>query len=101
MNPDKVQRECCHQLTDLPNVGPAMAADLQTLGIFHPNDLITANPFELYTRLCVQTGQTHDPCVLDVFLSITAFMKGEPPRPWWAFTADRKQALARADPSLP
>jgi hypothetical protein len=34
--------------------------------------------------------------VLDVFMSVTAFMDGKPPRPWWDFTTERKRALARA-----
>ena len=33
------------------------------------------------------------PCVLDVFISITRFMNGEEPRPWWDYTAQRKQLL--------
>ena len=34
-------------------------------------------------------------CVLDVFLSITDFMAGNPPRVWWHYTAERKRTLAR------
>jgi|GEM_PF-5266496 len=33
MNPSKVQRDKLHQLTDLPNVGKAVADDLRKLGI--------------------------------------------------------------------
>jgi Pathogenicity locus len=29
--------------------------------------------------------------VLDVFISVTRFMGGEAPLPWWCFTAERKQ----------
>ena len=39
----------------------------------------------------------HDPCVLDVFMSITRFMDGDPPRPWWDYTAERKALLGIAE----
>jgi len=35
-------------------------------------------------------GCRHDPCVIDVFISVTSFMNGSDPEPWWAFTAERK-----------
>jgi len=93
MHPDKVVRHRLHCLTDLPNIGPAVAADLQLLGIVQPSQLSGCCPFVLYDRLCAMTGYRHDPCVLDVFISVTRFMAGEAPRPWWAFTAERKRAL--------
>lgn len=37
MHPDKVDRRQLIQLTDLPNVGRAAAADLQLLGIRRPD----------------------------------------------------------------
>lgn len=94
MHPDKVVRERVRRLTDLPNIGPACAGDLQRLGIDAPAQLIGQDPRELYERLCVLTGTRQDPCVLDVFISITRFMAGEPARPWWHYTAERKQAMA-------
>ena len=39
MNPDKVQRSKLNTLTDLPNVGKAVAEDLALLGITQPQDL--------------------------------------------------------------
>ncbi len=36
MNPTKVVRERVRTLTDLPNIGPACAADLRRLGITEP-----------------------------------------------------------------
>jgi hypothetical protein len=94
MNPNKVRRDRLVQLTDLPNIGPAMAADLQSLGIRQPDDLCQRDPYALYERLCEQTGQRHDPCVIDVFISVVRFMAGEPAQAWWAYTAERKQTLA-------
>lgn len=93
MNPHKVDRARVKQLTDLPNVGKATAEDLRLLGFHSPEQLAGKCPFEMFERLCQKTGQHHDPCVIDVFMSITHFMNGEAPRPWWEFTAIRKRAV--------
>lgn len=90
MNPARVRRDRLQRLTDLPNIGPAMARDFQRLGIDSPADLSGADPLALYQRLCRVTGTRQDPCVLDVFLSVTRFLDGDEPRPWWAYTAERK-----------
>lgn len=90
MNPSKVDRGHLTTLTDLPNIGPACAEDLRLLGIHQPSQLVGQNPFEMYQRLCEMTGQRQDPCVLDVFVSVTRFMAGEAARPWWAYTRERK-----------
>ncbi len=90
MNPAKVDRQRLRQLTDLPNIGPAMAADLRLLDILQPAQLKGRDPYQLYTALRQRTGQRHDPCVIDVFISVTRFMAGEDPRPWWDYTAERK-----------
>lgn len=95
MNPHKVDRTRLKQLTDLPNVGKAVAEDLRLLGFHSPEQLAGQSPFEMYERLCRKTGQRQDPCVLDTFMSITRFMDGEPPRPWWEYTAARKIAVAQ------
>lgn len=99
MNPAKVDRARVRQLTDLPNVGAATAADLRRLGYDRPEQLVGACPFDLYRRLCRLTGKRLDPCVLDVFLSITRFLQGEPARPWWRYTAMRKTMTAGGDAS--
>lgn len=93
MNPAKVRREQVRQMQDLPNIGPAMAADLTLIGIEAPEQLIGRDAFELYRALCDKTGVRHDPCVIDVFLSIVDFMAGGEPQPWWAFTAERKRRV--------
>jgi hypothetical protein len=95
MNPAKVVRENVAQLTDLPNVGPATAADLRLLGIDAPEDLKGRDPYELYDRLCTITRTRQDPCVLDVLISVTRFMDGGESKPWWAFTQERKRALRK------
>lgn len=98
MHPDKVRRDRLDALTDLPNVGPAMARDLQSLGLRDPADLRGEDPYVLYESLCQLTGQRQDPCVLDVFISLTRFMAGDPARPWWAYTEERKRALKTQAP---
>ena len=90
MSPDRVRRDRLHAFTDLPNVGDATARDLRLLGFGAPADLAGQDPYALYDRLCEVTGVRQDPCVLDVFLSITRFMDGDRPQPWWAYTAERK-----------
>jgi hypothetical protein len=96
MNPTKVDRARLARLEDLPNIGPACARDLQRLGILRPADLVGQDAYEMYDRLSLLTGTRQDPCVLDVFLSVVRFMAGEPARPWWAYTAERRQALTAA-----
>lgn len=48
MNPARVRREAVRTLRDLPNVGPAAAADLRLLGIEHPGQLAGREPMQLY-----------------------------------------------------
>ena len=90
MNPSKVSRDRLETLTDLPNIGPAMARDLRQLGFDHPAQLAGQDPQALYDRLGELTGVRQDPCVLDVLVSVTRFMDGEEPRPWWHYMPERK-----------
>lgn len=80
----------CDRLEQLPNIGPALAADLRRLGIRHPGELAARDPFALYRGLCQATGRRQDPCVLDTFMAVVDFMQGGPARPWWTYTAQRK-----------
>ncbi len=93
MNPCKVSRSRLKALTDLPNIGPAMAADLRLLGYETPLSIAGASPMEMYEQLCTLTGTRHDPCVLDVFMSVTHFLAGESPQAWWHFTETRKAMM--------
>ncbi|TDR81505.1 helix-hairpin-helix domain-containing protein [Paludibacterium purpuratum] len=94
MHPDKVNRAAVRQLTDLPNIGPAGARDLQLLGISRPQELAGRDPLALYWQLCDLTGERHDPCVLDTLISVVRFADGAEPRPWWHYTAERKALMA-------
>lgn len=82
-------------LEDLPNVGPAIAADFIRLGIRTPRELAGRDPYALYDELNRITGTRHDPCVLDTFISAVRFMDGAPARPWWKYTPERKRTLAK------
>lgn len=80
----------CHELEQLPNIGPALAADLRLIGIRTPGELRGKDAFVLYQTLCAATGQRQDPCVLDTFMAATDFMRGAPAAPWWKYTPQRK-----------
>ena len=95
MNPRKVDRTRVAVLTDLPNIGPASASDLRLLGIHAPGQLVGRCPFQMYEMLCEKTASRQDPCVIDVFISVTRFMAGEKALPWWAYTKEREQALVK------
>ncbi|MGY3265779.1 helix-hairpin-helix domain-containing protein [Lysobacter sp. HA35] len=105
MNPAKVVREKVRRFTDLPNIGPAMAKDFELLGFTQPQQLAGVDPLKLYESLRVATGSRHDPCVLDTFMSVTHFLGGGEPQPWWHFTEQRKHQyghleLVSGKPSL-
>ena len=82
------------RLEDIPNIGPAIAADLRQLGITTPSELQGRDPYAMYDDLCRITGQRHDPCLLDTFIAAVRYMAGEPKKPWWKYTAERKRELA-------
>lgn len=92
--PKTVRRDST-ALEDLPNVGPAIAADLRRLRIRTPQALRGGDPLALYEKLNRVTGTRHDPCVLDTFIAIVRYVDGAPARPWWHYTAERKRMLAQ------
>ena len=81
-------------LEEIPNVGPAIAANMRRIGITSPRHLLGKDPYAMYDELCNATGVRHDPCVIDVFIAAVRFMAGNPARPWWKYTAARKRTLA-------
>ena len=78
MNPAKVNRDNVKSLLDLPNVGPATKADLYLLGIHKSEQLVGLDAYEMHERLCQLTKIKHDPCVIDIFLSLVCFANGGP-----------------------
>ena len=93
-SPKARQASECEVLEQLPNVGPALAADLRLIGVQHPRELASRDAFVLYQSLCAKTGKRHDPCVLDTFIAAVRYVEGAPARPWWKYTAQRKRTLA-------
>lgn len=79
------------RLTDIPNVGPRIAADFFLLGVQKPQDLSTQDPYLLYKKLERITGVRHDPCVLDTYMAVIDFMNGAPTHPWFWYTKKRKK----------
>ena len=41
----------CESLEQLPNIGPSIAADLRSLGILHPQELVGRDAYALYQAL--------------------------------------------------
>ena len=81
------------RLEDIPNIGTSIASDLRRLGIKSPTQLPGRDPYSMYDDLCRITGQRHDPCLLDTFIAAVRFMEGEPKKPWWKYTAERKRVM--------
>jgi len=81
------------ELEDLPNIGKSIAGDLRCMGIYKPGDLHGKDAFILYDTLCSLTGKRQDPCVLNVFMSAISFVHGNPAKPWWRFTKERKRRM--------
>ena len=80
-------------LTDIPNIGPSIAADLNRIGITKPAQLTGKNGLELYKRICLHDRHPHDPCLIDCLMAATDFMSGAPARPWWEYTPVRKRLI--------
>ena len=47
------------------------------------------------------TGRARIPCVLDVFIALTRLAAGDPPHPWWHYTAQRKALYGNGQQSPP
>jgi hypothetical protein len=99
--PHATARQNFTRLEDIPNVGAAVAAHLRQLGIAEPSDLLGRDPFQMYDDLCFLTGQRHDPCLLDTFIAAVRFMQGEPKKPWWKYTGERKKVLVARSEGKP
>jgi len=84
------QQDVLRVLQTIPNVGPAIAGDLIRLGITDVRQVGERDAGEMYETLCALDGVRHDPCVLDVFSAAVAYARGEPTRPWWEFSRERK-----------
>jgi len=88
-----VGRDDMTRLQQIPNIGPSIAANLRRIGVSTPRDLLGKDPYAMYDELCRITRVHQDPCVLDVFIAAVHFMAGEPAKPWWKYTPERKRRL--------
>lgn len=86
-----VRTEQERRLLALANLGPATLGYLRELDIGSVEALARASADDLYARLQAQRGHAFDPCLHDVFTAVIAEARGEPPRPWHAFTPERKR----------
>ena len=77
-------------LVELRNIGKAMMADFDMLGITSVQQLAGQDVDELYLRLCRLTASRHDPCVHDTFAAAIHQAKTGEAFNWWAFTPLRK-----------
>ena len=77
-------------LGELRNIGKAMPADYELLGIGSVAKLAEQDVDELYLKLCHLTGARQDPCVHDTFAAAIHQAKTGEALNWWAFTSLRK-----------
>jgi hypothetical protein len=77
------------ELQKLPNVGPAIAKDLVSLGIKRVEDLKGKDPDALYKKLEKLAGAHIDRCMLYVLRSLVYIAKTGERNPkkvaWWFF----------------
>ncbi|TDD68989.1 mitomycin resistance protein [Actinomadura darangshiensis] len=81
-------------LTELANVGRAVARYFESIGITAIAQLPGQDPVDLYERMSAAHGTRLDPCLLDTVMSAVDQAEGRPARPWWHYTQDRKRLLA-------
>lgn len=82
------------KLTALPNIGKAIASDLQAIGICSPVDIKDVDPLNIFNDLKAVMGHRHDPCVYYTLLSVKHFMDSGESFPRWKFTTKHKADLA-------
>lgn len=80
------------QLTTMPNVGPAIARRLLQLGFTSPAGLRGQDPGDLFLRCSALASGPEDPCLLDTLRAAVDAANGEPPRPWWHYSRERKSS---------
>ncbi len=78
------------RLGDLRNIGKAMLADFDLLGVKDIDQLAECDPVELYDRLRAITGSRQDPCVLDTFSAAVHEARTGEKLDWWHFSRIRK-----------
>ena len=83
----KKARRGASELEQIPGIGTSIAADLHAIGITAVAELKDADPQALYDRVCRQTGENQDRCLLYVFRCAVYYasrVKHEPEKlKWW------------------
>ncbi|ONH27327.1 hypothetical protein BL253_22545 [Pseudofrankia asymbiotica] len=75
-------------------MGRAVGARFEAIGIHTVDQLVGADPVEVFARMEEYAGRPEDPCLLDTVLSAVDQAEGRPARPWWNYT-ERRRALLR------
>ena len=74
-------------LTEIPGVGPRIAAVMEALGVREVSDLQGRDPEELYLRECLLKGFQEDRCALYVWRAAVYYAEHEDRDPeklkWW------------------
>ncbi|ROO87770.1 pathogenicity locus Cdd1 protein [Actinocorallia herbida] len=86
-------------LTDLVNVGRAVAGYFARVGITRSAQLTGRDPIEVYEQMSAACGEALDPCLLDTIMSAVDQAEGRPARPWWHYTPERKRLLTATRPT--
>ncbi len=89
----QADRSSINHLEDIPNIGKAIAAMLEDIGITHPTMLIGKDAYKLHSEICKVKKKKIDNCVIDTFLSAIYFMEGATAHPWHYYTPERKAHL--------
>jgi hypothetical protein len=86
-------------LESIPGIGPALARDLELIGIDRPSCLKGKNPERLYGKLIQKTGVHQDRCVLYTFRCAVYFVSQEKHDPdllkWWNWSDENLKRYAK------
>lgn len=92
--------EANDELSQLRNIGKAMRADFELLGIRSVKQLARCDADKLYERIQSLTHSRHDPCVWDTYAAAIHQAKTGEALAWWEFTKVRKnRALTLLSPA--
>jgi len=87
MSRPNAPRTVIAELSQIPGVGPSIAADLYGLGVREIAELRGRDPEALYEALCRRTGTRVDRCALYVFRCAVYFASetthDPEPLKWW------------------
>ena len=85
-----------NELTALPNIGPAVARMLMSIGIERPVDLGGHTAAQIFRLLSEAQGRRQDPCLLDTLVAVVDHANGAPAQPWWNYSRMRSDTRLAA-----